>query len=106
MNFSGILIFTNPDQTRSCRESVSAIPGIDVFQYDEAAGRIIAVIEAETIEEEVQLLRHIKSVPSVVSAELVYHHFAEDSRQYDNLPPDLDAPQGLPEHLVTDAVNK
>jgi len=105
MNFSGILIFTAPDQTLHCRELICTISGIDVFQYDEATGRIIAVMEADTIEEEIQMLKHVKAVPNVVAAELVYHHFEEDGKQYDKIPPELDELQGLSEHLVPSTLN-
>jgi len=106
MNFSGILIFALPDQTMHCRDLIGAISGIDVFQYDTATGRIIAVLEADTIEQEIQLLRHIKAIPNVIAAELVYHHFAEDSKKYHKIPAELDALQGLPVHLVASALKK
>jgi len=99
MNYSGILIFTTPDQTMHCRDLISALAGVDVFQHDETTGRIIAVMEADTIDEEVQLLKHVKAIPNVVAAELVYHHFAEDSSQYEKIPSELDELHGLPDHL-------
>ncbi len=78
MNLSGILVLTSPEWCDEVANSLNQVPGVEVHIH-EPQGRIIAVQEAETIDDEVAGLRRIKTLPHVISAELVYHYLGDDS---------------------------
>jgi len=77
MNLSGILVLAPPERCAEVADSLNQIPGVEVH-ICEPQGRIIAVQEATTIDDEVAGLRRIKDLPHVISAELVYHYLGDD----------------------------
>lgn len=73
MQYSGVLIMAADAKLPSVAEEVDRVPGVHVqFTYPES-GRIIAVLETETVKEQQQTLRTVQGLPNVVLAELVYH---------------------------------
>ncbi len=101
MNLSGVLIVAKPEWVAEVVHALRNLEGIEVYQVDEAGGRIVAVQEAEDINAEVDGLKRIKSLPHVVMAEMVYHYLAEDEQVYEGLPPELagDQPFAIPKFL-------
>jgi len=81
MHFSGLLIRTHPASVDACKRELSRCPGLDVYATDAPGGRIVAVLETTTAQEQEDGLRRAQSLPHVISAELVYHYFgdADDS---------------------------
>jgi nitrate reductase NapAB chaperone NapD len=77
MHFSGLLIRANPSSTEDCERELSQCRGLEVYTTDAATGRIVAVLETRTIEEQEAVLRQAQSLPHVVSAELVYRYFRD-----------------------------
>jgi nitrate reductase NapAB chaperone NapD len=77
MHFSGLLVLSKTDSVKDCVRELTQCPGVDVFLADETSGRIIAVLETETVKEQEVGLRHAQGLPSVISAELVYHYFGD-----------------------------
>lgn len=105
MNYSGILVMARPENMPSVRELLNAVKGVEVFQQDTDSGRIVAVLEAENIQAETDMLQAIKKLPGVAAAEMVYHYFEDDQEVIDRIPPELDNVQGLgavPEALQED----
>ena len=78
MNLSAILVLVQPDQIEEAVVTLNGLRGVEVHVRDDASGRIIVVLEAPSIDEEVAGLHRIQTLPVVLSAELVYHYFAED----------------------------
>lgn len=95
MNYSGILVMARPQNVPRVREALNALAGVEVFQEEMETGRIVAVLEAENIKAETDILRTIKALPGVAAAEMVYHYFEEDQDVLTHIPTDLDALQGL-----------
>ncbi len=99
MNLSGILVVAKPPNMAAVVAELAALPGVEVHHTDPPCGRIIVVQEAESIDDEVAGLKRIKQLPHVVMAEMAYHYFAEDPRNY---PPErvgaLDGPT-VPDYL-------
>lgn len=89
MNLSGILVVAKTDWLDDVIATLDAIPGVEVHHVDAPSGRLIVVQEAGDINAEVEGLRHIKALPHVVMAEMVYHYIAEDEAEYTELPPEL-----------------
>lgn len=84
MNLSSILVMVLPKHLQSTIDALNLIKGVEVHVCEESSGRIIATLEAETITEEVDGLRHIKSLPNIVFAEMVFHYFEDESSKSDN----------------------
>ena len=78
MNLSGILVTAATGRFDEVVAGLPALPGIEVHHIDAATSRAVVVQEAPTIEDEVDGLRRIQALPGVVSAEMVYHYFADD----------------------------
>lgn len=95
MNYSGILIMAKPQFLPDITEALMNIDGVEVFQQEHATGKIVAVLEAENIKAETDMLRTIKQVPGVAAAEMVYHYFEDDQEVITHIPTELDLLQGL-----------
>jgi nitrate reductase NapD len=95
MNYSGILVMTRPQNISTVSDALDALEGVEVFQQEPETGRIVAVLEAENIKTETDLLKAIKSLPDVAAAEMVYHYFEDDQEVISQIPADLDKLQGL-----------
>jgi len=78
VNVSGILVVVPPATLDAAMAALSALPGVEVHHTHRPTGRIIVTQEARTVSEEIEGLRRIQSLPSVILAEMVHHHFAED----------------------------
>jgi nitrate reductase NapD len=78
VNVSGILVVVPVSAIASTIEALGSLPGVDVHHTDAATGRIVVTQEAETVAAEVEGLKRIKALPSVILAEMVYHHFEDD----------------------------
>ena len=74
MNVSGILVVVPVDEVQRTVGRLARLEGVDVHHTDAPTGRIVATIEAPTIEGEVKILQRVKSLPQVILAEMVQHH--------------------------------
>ena len=73
MHYSGILVTTQPSRFQHTLRGLEQLPGIEVhFCYPES-GRLIAVQETESAEEQELGLRRIQALPGVLMAALVEH---------------------------------
>lgn len=95
MNYSGVLVMARPESIPHVCASLKTLAGVEVFQEDPESGRIVAVLEAENIKAETDLLQSIKKLPGVAAAEMVYHYFEDDQEVITQIPPELDTLQGL-----------
>jgi nitrate reductase NapAB chaperone NapD len=77
MHYSGLLVRSKPDRAEDCARDLALCPGVEVFVTDEATGRIVAVLETETLEDQENGLRRAQGLPHVLTAELVYHYFGD-----------------------------
>jgi nitrate reductase NapAB chaperone NapD len=95
MNYSGVLVMARPENIPRVCASLKTLAGVEVFQEDAESGRIVAVLEADNIKAETDLLQSIKQLPGVAAAEMVYHYFEDDQEVITQIPPELDTLQGL-----------
>lgn len=79
MNISGILVVTRPVHMSAVADALRALPGVDVYQQDPATGRIIVAQEAQSVGAEVDGFQRIRTLPNVISAQLVYHRFDQET---------------------------
>ena len=73
MNYSAVLLVARPQQLDAAVAAASAIPGVEVFQIDPSKERIICVIEAISVEEEIRLFTAIQALPDVLDLSLIEH---------------------------------
>lgn len=75
MNVSGIVVGCEPTGIDACATALSAMPGIEVYAFDRAGGRLVVTQESTSTEEQEDGLRLVQALPGVLHAELVYHYF-------------------------------
>jgi nitrate reductase NapD len=78
VNVSGVLVVVPAAETEAAVEALGGLPGVEVHHTHPETGRVVVTLEAESISDEVEGLRRIKALPTVVLAEMVYHYFEED----------------------------
>lgn len=76
MNISSIIIQTSPLHVEEIVEQLKSAEYCDYHLHDEK-GRIIVTIEGEGVEEEIQKLVQIQSIPHVITADMSFA-YSED----------------------------
>lgn len=71
MNISSIVVKCAPKFLEEVLSSIEASGVCEIYTYDKN-GRIVAIIEGESTEEESKKLMAIQALPHVLSAEMVY----------------------------------
>jgi nitrate reductase NapAB chaperone NapD len=89
MHYSGILVLCEPSHAEACAQDLENCPGIDVYVTEKTSGRIVVVLETNTLEEQQAGLRRVEGRPRVRAAELVYHYFGDP----ENRPSDAAIPE-------------
>ncbi len=95
MNISGIVVAALPEHVEDVARSLAGLPGVEVFQTEVAAGKLVVVQEAASIGEEVEGFKRIRALPHVIAADLVQHYFEEDQEVIDAIPDGLDGLEGV-----------
>jgi periplasmic nitrate reductase NapD len=76
MPISGVVITCTPESCAGAAGVISALEGVEVHGVL-PEGRIIAVIEADDVQSEVNLVSRIHEIEGVASVNLAYHNFEE-----------------------------
>ena len=79
MNLSGVVVVAAPGRLEEVVAALPGLPGVEVYHTDAAASRVVVVQEAPSIDDEVDGLTRIRSLPGVASASMVYHYFADEA---------------------------
>lgn len=74
MFYSAILVMFEPPLSPACSARLDALPGVEVFRRDPPTGRLIAVLESDTLDAQRDTLQRIQLLPGVLLAELVYQY--------------------------------
>ncbi len=77
VHLSGILVLTSPERMEACRRQVDSLPGVEVHHAHPASGRMIAVLESDTLDGQSAGLRRIQELDTVRVAALVEHRIDE-----------------------------
>ena len=72
-HYSGIMVVARPGRLRACEDAIRQSGLAEIHHDDPESGRIIAVLETATLEEQPEALRRIRALPDVLLAELVYY---------------------------------
>jgi nitrate reductase NapAB chaperone NapD len=73
-HYSGVVVIVPPDRMETCARDLDALAGVEVHYRHPASGRIVAVLETETAEEQLETLQRIHALPDVLVAAPVYHY--------------------------------
>ncbi|GLH57498.1 chaperone NapD [Helicobacter ailurogastricus] len=84
MNISSVIVRVEVAAFNEALEAIKSIEQVEVAAFDKDKGVIIAVIEAENVNEEVRANRAIEQVAGVLSAHMHYSYSDENP-----LPPDI-----------------
>lgn len=76
MPISGIVVSCRPEEAGGVAEKLAGNQGIEVHGVL-ADGKIVAVIEADTIDLEVALVNRVQQMEGVISVQLAYHNFED-----------------------------
>ena len=79
MNISGVAVMTTPERVDSVRREIEALGWAEVPHWS-ADGRLVVVFEGEDTGEEIGRFKHLKTLPGVISVDMVTHYCAEESR--------------------------
>ena len=77
MNISGILIMIDVKKKTHVLEALKMFEGLELHKvYDD--GKIVAVMERETTNEEVSAVKELNLMDGILSAVMVYHNFEDE----------------------------
>ena len=98
MNISSIVVQVNPKFEKEVSEKLES-GGICEVHICSGDGRIIVTVEGAGIEEEMNKLKQIQSMPHIISAEMVYS-YSED--ELDQIRSDVEISDDTPSWLNTE----
>ena len=76
MPISGIVISCRGGRAEAVSARISAFDGVEVHGVL-PEGRIVAVVEADTVQGEVDLVSELQEIDDVISVQLAYHNFED-----------------------------
>ena len=76
MPVSGVVVRCLDGRADSVAAEITLISGVEVHAVL-PDGQIIAVIEADTVQEEVNLVSQLHDVKDVITVQLAYHNFED-----------------------------
>ncbi|MHB8123441.1 MAG: chaperone NapD [Desulfuromonadaceae bacterium] len=76
MPISGIVISCRGDRVEAVSTRIAAFDGVEVHGVL-PEGRIVAVVEADTVQGEVDLVSELQEIDDVISVQLAYHNFED-----------------------------
>jgi periplasmic nitrate reductase NapD len=78
INISSLLVLVPPGQLQATMQRLAGLAGVEVHYSDPATGRIVATMEASTVDDQQDGLRHIQALPHVIQAEMAFHYCGPD----------------------------
>jgi nitrate reductase NapD len=78
MPVSGVVVRCIDSRAEAVAESISGIPGVEVHGVL-PDGQIVAVIEADSVQGEVDLVSQLQECADVITVQLAYHNFEDVS---------------------------
>lgn len=77
MNISSVIVKVDLNRFEGVLEALKAIPHVEVPVFDRKKGIVIALIEAQSVQEELRANRQIEATPGVISAHMHYSYSEE-----------------------------
>ena len=73
-HISSLIVHTLPDKTVDIGLTLKAMDNVDVFNQIASIGKIIAVIEANSMKATSKLIDRLSQLEGVINVAMVYHH--------------------------------
>jgi nitrate reductase NapD len=80
MNIAGVLVHANAQRMPQVRGVIEQLAGVEIHAISEA-GHLVVTLESENDEQILLTLESLRTIPSVYSTSLVYHHCEPDEDQ-------------------------
>ncbi len=80
MPISGVVVSCRPGTEGRVAEQAALLPGVEVHA-SLPDGQVIAVIEAASVQAEVDLASQLEQLDGVISVQVAYHNFEDLSRE-------------------------
>ncbi|MGN1209136.1 MAG: chaperone NapD [Duodenibacillus sp.] len=78
MFYSGLIVTCETSHWDEVCAAVGALEHVEVHQTDASVGKIIVVLEAQTVGEEADTFERIRKMPHVLDVSLVVHRQEDD----------------------------
>lgn len=75
MNISGVVVYTQPERSKSVESRLCTIPGVEVHAITDD-GRMVVTIENE-MPETIETVTSLHDIEGVLSASMIYNQFLE-----------------------------
>ena len=75
MNISGVVIYAQPERSKSVESRLCMIPGVEVHAVTDD-GRMVVTIEND-MQETIDTVTLLHDIEGVLSASMIYNHFLE-----------------------------
>lgn len=76
MFYSGLVVTCAPEHLSDVQAELQSLPGVEIHQTDKDTGRLVVVLEEETIDAESDRFAQIRKLDNVVDVSLVVHREA------------------------------
>jgi nitrate reductase NapD len=77
MNVSSVVITTSPEHVQEVKESINSLDHCEVH-FHRPDGKIVATIEGEIIDDQMNILKRIQDIRFVLSASLAYSYCEDE----------------------------
>jgi len=88
MNISSILIAVDTHTFSETLKLLRQLDALEVYHCDQDTGQIVAILEANSVDDEVTGLEAIKALPNVLYAEMVCHYFESTTNIVEAIQPE------------------
>lgn len=82
MPISGVVVKCRPGHEGAVAEQLRPLPGLEVHGVL-PDGQVVAVIEAETVQQEAELAVQLQGLEGVLNVQIAYHHFEDVTSEQD-----------------------
>ena len=76
MFYSGLVVTCAPEHLLAVQTELRSLPGVEIHQTDSETGRIVIVLEEESIDAETDRFAQIRKLENVIDVSLVVHREA------------------------------
>lgn len=76
MFYSGLVVTCAPEHLSAVQAELQSLPGVEIHQTDSETGRMVIVLEEESIDAETDSFAQIRKLENVVDVSLVVHREA------------------------------
>ena len=104
MNISAILVATTPEYLEQLKVEIDAIEWAEVHHVEEQ-GRMIITIEGKDLDEDLERIKFLNTLPGVITASMIQYYFEDEMEGMWESVHSKD-PNTIPAYLDNDDLNQ